>query len=314
MLSRMSKIDGDNHYNDPILKLSVNTGNSYGGNLMNSYLKELREKYWSVLIGDSKFTSRYTTNIVKDLHSKLSSLRDYDFTEFNIATLRQELDAKLISGIEGAIIGLFDELSGKFAYHDDFGANIHYYNGWKTNKAYKVNSKVILPVNGFSAYSWERNKLNDFYIHERISDMVKVFNYLAGEVENVFELVDSSIDTANALGRFRDLNFHYFDMTFYKKGTCHITFKNQKLLEKFNIFGSQRKGWLPPSYGKKAYNEMNSQEQTVIDEFQGAENYADVMRESDYYIVDTGHLLLEAPGADTTITRPYEDVAWTKEH
>jgi hypothetical protein len=67
-----------------------------------------------------------------------------------------------------------------------------------------------------------------------------------------------------------------------------------ELLEKFNIFGSQRKNWLPPSYGKVAYEAMSDEEKQVIDEFQGKEEYSKVMRNADFYLVDTQTLLLTA--------------------
>jgi hypothetical protein len=68
--------------------------------------------------------------------------------------------------------------------------------------------------------------------------------------------------------------------------------EDAKLLEKFNIYGSQRKGWLPPSYGKKRYREMTPEEQAVVDEFQGEERYTEVMEQPDYFIVADTKLFL----------------------
>ena len=75
-------------------------------------------------------------------------------------------------------------------------------------------------------------------------------------------------------------------MTFYKKGTCHITFNNEELLKKFNIFGSQHKGWLPPSYGKKVYKDMTQEEKAVVNEFEGEKEYQKVMNNKGYYLFD----------------------------
>jgi Domain of unknown function (DUF4942) len=122
--------------------------------------------------------------------------------------------------------------------------------------------------------------------------MVKVFNYLAGSQVNVHFLVGKRIEEANQTGVFSNIDLRYFETTFYKKGTCHIKFKDQKLLDKLNIYGSQRKGWLPPSYGKKQYEEMEPEEKAVIDEFQGKDKYEEVMKESAYYIVDVKTLQL----------------------
>jgi hypothetical protein len=86
-------------------------------------------------------------------------------------------------------------------------------------------------------------------------------------------------------------------ITFYKKGTCHIEFTNDELLHKFNLFGSMRKGWLPPVYGKAKYKDMTPEEKQVINEFEGEISYNKVMANKDYYIVDSSKLLmLEAAG------------------
>jgi hypothetical protein len=63
------------------------------------------------------------------------------------------------------------------------------------------------------------------------------------------------------------------------------------LLHKFNLFGSQRKGWLPPSYGKTKYTDMTREEKDVINQFEGKESYNRVMNNKGYYILKTEELL-----------------------
>ena len=67
------------------------------------------------------------------------------------------------------------------------------------------------------------------------------------------------------------------------------TLHNEELLKKFNIFGSQNKGWLPPGYGKKPYKDMTEEEKKVIDEFEGEKEYDKVMNNKDYYLFDVGN-------------------------
>ena len=81
-------------------------------------------------------------------------------------------------------------------------------------------------------------------------------------------------------------------VTFYQKGTCHIEFTNLELLKKFNIFGSQRKGWLPPSYGKTAYKDMTTEEKEVVNEFEGEKEYNKVMCNTKYYLFDSNKMNL----------------------
>ena len=291
MLASLNK--GDNRYETPIIKLEIRES-TYGDNFENDYLKQLRLKYWKALLS-SDFSSKYTSNIQKELQEKLNSLAGYDFNLFNIRKLEESLSENIVAGIEKAILTLFDEFVSRYSYSDDImNGNIHYYNGWKSNKAHKINSKVVLPVNGFSSYSFSsKDKLDNHYVREKILDMTKVFNYLSTEKVTLGSVVSGSIERANDLQSFRNIDFHYFTATFYKKGTCHITFTNKALLDKFNIFGSQRKGWLPPSYGKRSYSDMSQEERSVVDEFQGEEEYHHVFSNRSEYIVENSKLLLE---------------------
>lgn len=90
----------------------------------------------------------------------------------------------------------------------------------------------------------------------------------------------------------KNIHLKYFDITFYKKGTCHIVFRDEELLKKFNIFGSQKKGWLPQDYGKKTYSEMNQEEKAVIDDFEGEASYNKTMANKGYYLFDATNMAL----------------------
>ena len=68
-------------------------------------------------------------------------------------------------------------------------------------------------------------------------------------------------------------------------------------MKKFNIYGSQGKHWLPNGYGRRQYSEMLSEEQAVIDSFEGRASYEETLRESDYYLSIKSPLMLEAKGA-----------------
>lgn len=301
MLQSLPKPGEKNVSNYPILRLEVRNGTTYEDGHVNAYLREVRRKYWEALIGGDRFSRVYTSNVLSDLSSHLERLKDFDFTAFNIAQLEADLRVNFTSGIEDAILAMFDNFSRRFSYNDEFGANLHYYNGWKSNAAHKINKKIILPVNGFSSYSWGKRGLDTYYITEKIADMVKAFNYLAGDLDSPITLTTGAITHANHTSQFRSVDFHYFTATFYKKGTCHITFKDQRLLDKLNIYGSQRKGWLPPSYGKRTYAEMGADEQRVVDEFQGEDAYTTVLAERAYYLAQ--------PAVLEIVAGPLEDAA-----
>lgn len=281
--------DADDKFARPLLELSVRGEKTYFLD-PNDYVTALRHKYWAALLHHKQFRAAYTSNLLAELESQLTRLAGCDFSAYNIRHLESELRAKVSTGIEAAILAMFDTFTCRFAYHD-YGRNIHYYNGWKTNKAHKINRKVIVPINGFNAWSWS-GSLDTYQVAKEIGDLVKAFDYLSGAPSD--DHWRTVLDEASQSGVVTDLDFRYFTATFYKKGTCHITFSDQKLLDKLNIYGSQRKGWLPPSYGRAAYQDMSAEERRVVDDFQGAAAYEEVLRERDYYLAEPSTLAISA--------------------
>lgn len=255
------------------------------GFTVNGYVKVIRRKYWKKLFEHPEFTRRLTSNLYNQYISRINTFTDYDFSYWNIKTLQQEIARNLVRGVEECIIDLFDELSARHSWDSDMKNNIHYYNGWKTNLSWKINRRVIIPLcvwdyNGKLEYGM--NMMNAL---SKLADIEKVLNYLdCGETRDTDEYF--SVERYLNDGRTRNIPMKYFTVTFYKKGTCHITFTNERLLKKFNIFGSQKKGWLPKSYARRKYEELDPEEQAVIDSFEGQESYNDSVMESRYYLFE----------------------------
>lgn len=139
-------------------------------------------------------------------------------------------------------------------------------------------------------YSWGGFKPTNYDVVSKLRDIEKCFNYLDGGLTEAVDL-DQSLQFAEEYGESKDIVLKYFNVTFYKKGTCHITFTNDELLKKFNIFGAQHKGWLPPSYGKKKYKDMTPEEKAVVNDFEGETEYNKVMCNTSYYLADTNSML-----------------------
>lgn len=273
---QMDIIDNRDKYNS---KLSIN-----------EYIREVRKKYWKALFENPKFIGQLTNNLQQDFYNKVEEMKDYDFSLYNIYQLKIDMQKKVVKGIEDTIIELFDELSHKYSYWDEASKNIHYYNGWKTNKAWIINKKVIIPLAGYDSF-WNRYNPSDYKIVRKLQDIEKCFNYLDGGLTEAVDL-EESLKFAEEYRETKDIQLKYFTVTFYKKGTCHITFNNDELLKKFNIFGSQHKGWLPPSYGKKFYKDMTEEEKAVVNEFEGEKEYNKVISNKEYYLFDGNNLNL----------------------
>jgi len=283
----MNDLREENKYREPILQLKI-----YKEDLStNEYVKAVRRKYWVALFNNKKFTGNMTSNSLNEYLSEIRKLDDYDFSYYNIKTIQIEMTKNLIKGIEDCIIKLFGELSYQHSYDDEFSSNIHYFNGWKTNKCWYINKKVILPyMDAFNQYD-RRFEPTNYYLMQKLMDIEKALNYLDGGLTDGRDM-EMWLRYAAKTGQTKKIELKYFYITFYKKGTCHIEFKDAELLKKLNIFGAQNKRWLPPAYGKKKYSDMTIEEQAVIDDFEGKESYEHVIENANYFIYEPKSSLL----------------------
>lgn len=277
-----------------IMELNIRGGKD-GSDTRNKYIEAVRYKYWEALFGAEQLRTRLTSTLQEELSSRLDEFMDYDFSFFNIFQLLQDLSKQTVKGIESTILKLFDDF---VRYSMDDKTNVHLYNGWKTNSCYKVGRKVILPYlpawdQYFGSYNPESYKVT-----ERLADIEKVFDFLDGKKTTDVSL-EGALKDAKANGVSRGIPTKYFLISFYKKGTCHLEFLNLDLLKKFNLFGSQRKNWLPPNYGKKAYTDLSSEERAVVDAYEGRESYDLMMKDRDYYLVKENSFAMLGAGMGT---------------
>ena len=283
----------DSDLANPILSLKVRSGGSDRDVTINEYIRQTRLKYWRAIFQHSTFTDKLTSNLLNDLQASVNKFKDYEFSAYNILTLIIRMNGKVAQGIEDTIIKLFDDWTARSYYEDS--PNRHYYNGWKTNDCWRVGKKVIIPF--YDAFDTWDKRFRAWSVISRFRDIEKVFDFLDSGRTDWPGTFGNDFKVAEATGYTKNLDTKYFTCTFYKKGTAHLVFKDLDLLEKFNLFASKHKGWLPPTYGKKHYRDMTDEEKAVVDSFQGEAKYAEVMARPHYFLDTRGNspLLLGAP-------------------
>lgn len=199
---------------------------------INNYIEAVRYKYWKMIFTSKMFQKIFTRELQYEYSSKLYELKKYDITPYNIASLRYDIFCELKQSIEDSMLKIFDEFSIKYNY-SDFSTNIYYYNGWKTNKAYKINNKVILPYGAWDCVGrYKPSNLTGIFL-----DIEKIFTMLNGDILGNYE-IENVLNQAQYMNVTKNIQFKFFKVTFYKKGTCHITFTDTKLLDKLNVYGS----------------------------------------------------------------------------
>lgn len=246
----------------------VSLGQSY-----NEALKNLRAKYWKALFDIPSVRNVMTQTMRKSFMERLDTLSDYDFTAYNVSTIRLEISRELVSGVKDEIIRLFDWFTTYSM--EEFSGNVHYYNGWKTNKSYKVNDKIVFPCSVYD-FIFKRFDITKQDVVDKIINIERVLHFLdtSGKPYDSSALL-KVLTLATQEKRSANIKCRYFSLTFYKKGTCHLTFTNKDVLKTFNAFAAQHKNWLPPTYGKKHYAEMSKEDKDVVRNYESVQSYED---------------------------------------
>lgn len=238
---------------------------------LNIFSERIKIKYWHDTMSLEEVSKRLTSKKREELAKELDNFRHMDFTESNVRQFILNLIAKFPMMIDEAIDYLFDKIT-EYALLDnrwrdnDYANNIHYYNAWKTNNAYKINKKVILPFyigwSGIYSLSWEQEKFFD--------DMDLVMSYFDGtnEPPKTGKVVRFNIQEKHIT---RDIDTKYFKVSVFKKGTMHITFKDEDLLRRFNIHVGKKRNFLPMDYSNKDYKDLTPKEKEMVKDFDGGE-------------------------------------------
>lgn len=266
----------DDKYVYPIMKLTDREGKN--SMTVNKYVSAVRLKYWQALFNNPKFVGKLTSALQDKYRQKISSFKNYDFSEFNIRTLLLEMNTQIKSGVEEETEKMFERLT---SHSMAYGFNNRYlYSGWKTNESYKIGKKVILPCYGVFG-CWD-GKPRVYEARKVLSDIERVLNFLDGHMTDEVNM-DSQLERYFDQGITKKIPLKYFEVTLYRKGTVHITFTNPELIDKYNIYIGKKRRWLPPCYGEKTYTQMNDEEKAVVDSFQGEKDYKKVTANKQYY-------------------------------
>lgn len=223
--------------NDCILRLTDSCDRGYDSVSVNSYVEKTRLKYWSALLSNPKFMGKLTSKLQHEYREKVDRLKDYDFNEYNIHVLSVEIMSQVRTGIEDEIDAMFDRLTADHTWSPECANNRHYFDGWATNKAWKINKKVIIPCYGlYDEYDGLPRK---YKAVEVLTDIEKILNFFDGHMTADVDL-SKTIEESFNRKQTKNVQCKFFTATFYKKGTVHIVFTCPDLLERFNIYAAKK--------------------------------------------------------------------------
>ena len=192
---------------------------------------------WSNFFHDTKICSLMTNKTYKDFVSEYSNSK-MDFNRSNISKVIDILILQQDNIFEQSVNEVFDHFT---KYHDE---NRIYFEGWKTNSAWKIWKKIILPRATRDVYGGFYELWYD--ASGWITDMDRVFKRILwlpeqssyrGLWEFLYKKFEPWVWIDSDVLRFK----------LYKKGILHMEIKNKEIVDKINYIVCASRKWIPPT-------------------------------------------------------------------
>ena len=207
------------------------------------FAMEFTKQSWDNLFRLTNFHNLASRQVKIDFETFCRTNRKIAFTRENISRVLTGLYASRDGIMHQCVEEAFDYMT---AYHKE---NRVYIEGWKSNDAWRVNRKVVLPHVIDTSYGL--TNISGYSV-ERLDDIDRAMGFLSGKQINDVKTIARAFNEHHKVAK-KDWNTkpfesEFFDCRAYKKGTLHIYFKNEWLWERFNIEAAKGKNWLPDDY------------------------------------------------------------------
>lgn len=212
----------------------------------NRFMDELKGMAWKNIFSQTKIADIVTRKVRDDFDKFSKAEGCLDFTPENIEGLFDMLFLNRGTIMQKCLEETFDRMC-----RYDKKNRVHW-EGWKTNDAYKVNRKVIMPYMIEYEGRWGRKEFSVSY-HRNYSDLEDIDKVMCMLSGKKFEDIATIHNTLRK--RFRGISHEgeegntaeseFFQLKFFQKGTLHLYFKDEYLWQQFNIQAAKGKNWLP---------------------------------------------------------------------
>lgn len=223
----------------------------------NTFVSEGKSAAWRAIFAQLGMHKYMTTSLQKKMDELQQAQGDFGLTKENIMNLFRLVMDNIGILMDQSVADVYDRMTRYFP------GNTSCNEGWKTNKRFSCNRKVILPGlvepgwswSGLSVQKYRLNYGSDCFLDDIDKAMCwlsgRQFESLTGQMEGPAGMIDSPQDMTLAMAvkniRVGDQGWHecaFFRVKAFKKGTVHIEFKDEALWAKFNLTVNQEKNRL----------------------------------------------------------------------
>lgn len=225
---------------------------------INTFIEEMNQKFWRKFIDETDFESMLPSQLKDNFRSNIQANRNIAFNLDNLYYFYNELMNSIPDSYEQTVAKVFDDCTRRYNYTDSEWCKTTWgYDGFKTNNAFAIKKKVIIPCYLANPNSFATQ------IPTELLDLNIIFNNIAG-IKNKDDLRYSG-EVHNAIkNNCKKFEMEHFLVSSYKKGTLHIEFKNKKHLAMFNYMAGRGKSWLGEGFADKPYNDMTEAEKEIV--------------------------------------------------
>lgn len=213
---------------------------------LNEQITELKKSFWDYIFQRTKLGEVTTSNFRKRFEAFTAGTQNMSFCKENILEVLDVFFQTRHVIMQECLVHVFDQAT---AYH---AKNMVHVEGWKTNKAYRVNRRIIMP-NGVSfdatfgtfGHSYASGRTGEF-----LDDLDKVMCFISGREVAKINRIHTAINTHTDAYRRRQVHYsdwfesEFFRIKIFKKGTVHLDFKDEVLWEELNRQAAAGKKWI----------------------------------------------------------------------
>lgn len=261
------------------------------------FKKEMQKSGWKFIFNKMNLTRYTTKGLTEDINKFVETQTHVPFTMRNIYKMLQLVAGTTEQRMDKAILEVFDRVTQH--YHD----NRFNVEGWKTNSHYLLNQKFIIPNMVKVSWGGGIGK-SFYSNFDMVEDLIKALCFITGDNYDKVLSLTQFIEypyrvkvNGNYLGYnglFKDLNkacdfemriqkegkateietmktewgqwieWNYFRIKCFKKGTIHFEFKDREIWGRFNQRVAKIKGY--PLYEKAPDKRTERQKSTAKQE------------------------------------------------
>ena len=216
------------------------------GGRYNTFVTAVTESAWSKVLDHPRFQKILTERARAMINEFRQKQKRVDFNADNVrgmfAALLMQQDDLLNACVQDA----FDTMT---KYHEE---NRVYIEGWKSNKAWKVNQKkVVLPYYVEWSDWGSGGKFSLNYSHRQgLLDIDRAMCVVTGKDFDTIRTAEAALEYSFHMNSTRWVCWsEFFEIRYFKKGTIHLRFLDPLEWEQFNIAAAKGRKWVGGGFG-----------------------------------------------------------------